>query len=90
MNRNYRIFITHSAERDLAKLESKVARRVIIKLRRYEADDDPLRHAKQLKGLDNTYRFRIGDYRAIFELQPDGTITLLVILRIRHRKDVYR
>ncbi|MBP6881235.1 MAG: hypothetical protein KBC35_01275 [Candidatus Pacebacteria bacterium] len=36
------------------------------------------------------YRYRIGDYRAIFSVAADGTITLLTILSVKHRKDVYR
>jgi mRNA interferase RelE/StbE len=33
-----------------------------------------------------TYRFRIGDYRAIFDIEGSD----LVILRIGHRRDIYR
>ena len=90
MNQRYSILLTESAERDLGKLDTHVAKRIISKLRTYEADESPFRHAKQLKGPKDTYRFRIGDYRAIFEVQSDGTPIILVVLCIRHRKDVYR
>ena len=30
-----------------------------------------------------------GDYRAIFDLDKDGNIVILLILRIKHRKEVY-
>lgn len=36
------------------------------------------------------YRFRIGDYRATFDLNEEGEITILYILSIKHRKNAYR
>jgi mRNA interferase RelE/StbE len=33
-----------------------------------------------------TYRFRIGDYRVIFDIEG----TDIVVLRVGHRKDIYR
>jgi mRNA interferase RelE/StbE len=33
-----------------------------------------------------TYRFRIGDYRAIFDIDGEN----IVILRIGHRRDIYK
>lgn len=90
MTKRYGLLFTKAATRDLAKLERSVAKRVFAKIRTYVEADDPLRYAKQLRGMKSTYRFRIGEYRAIFELLPDGTCVVLVILRIKHRKDVYR
>ncbi|MBC8254135.1 MAG: type II toxin-antitoxin system RelE/ParE family toxin [Ardenticatenia bacterium] len=33
-----------------------------------------------------TYRFRVGDYRVIFDVEDDKVI----ILRVGHRRDIYR
>jgi mRNA interferase RelE/StbE len=33
-----------------------------------------------------TYRFRIGDYRVIFDLEGNDVI----VLRVGHRKEIYR
>lgn len=90
MNQRYKILLTESAERDLRKLDAQVAKRIISKLRTYESDESPFHHAKQLKGLKDTYRFRIGDYRAIFEVMPNGTLTILMVLNVGHRKEVSR
>ena len=65
-------------------------KRIAHKLRFYLSGDNPLIHAKKLK--DNrlgTYRFRIGNYRAIFDIDKKGNISILLILRIKHRKDAY-
>jgi mRNA interferase RelE/StbE len=32
------------------------------------------------------YRFRIGDYRVIFDIEGDE----IVVLRVGHRKEIYR
>lgn len=53
-------------------------------LLRYESD--PLQHAEPLKQLElGSYRFRIGDYRVVFDIEGDE----IVILRIGHRRDIY-
>ncbi len=43
---------------------------------------------KKLTGLDNLYRIRAGDYRIVYQIRDDRLIVLVV--RIGHRKDVYR
>ncbi len=43
---------------------------------------------KKLSGLDDLYRIRVGDYRIVYQIHDDRLIVLVV--RIGHRKDVYR
>jgi len=39
----------------------------------------------------DTYRFRVGDYRVVFRLDPQNQqLVVLVVLRVRHRKEVYK
>jgi len=43
-----------------------------------------------LRGLgDGRFRFRIGDYRAIFAIDKSGKIQILMILNVKHRKEIY-
>jgi mRNA interferase RelE/StbE len=42
----------------------------------------------KLKGYENEYRIRIGDYRVRYEIKDQQLIIL--VLRCQHRKDVYR
>lgn len=42
----------------------------------------------KLKGYENEYRIRIGDYRVRYEIE-DQELTIL-LLQCKHRKDVYR
>ena len=43
---------------------------------------------KKLVGSEHTYRLRIGDYRVVYDIH-DAMLIVLVV-RIRHRRDVYR
>ena len=43
---------------------------------------------RKLRGSENTCRLRVGDYRVLYEVRPSSVRVLIV--RVRHRKDVYR
>ncbi len=46
-----------------------------------------MRHAEKLTQSDlGSYRFRIGDYRVVFDLEGEE----IVVLRVGHRKDIYK
>jgi mRNA interferase RelE/StbE len=81
----YRLVYTQRAIKDIQKLDPNIKFRIGKALLRFEAD--PLGHAK---GLTNTnlgaYRFRIGDYRVIFDLEGKE----IVVLRVGHRRDIYK
>ncbi len=86
----YKLLLTKKAKNDFSSLEKIIQKRIAKKLKFYVADENPLKHAKKLKDSRlGEYRFRIGDYRAIFDIDKKGNITLLLILRVKHRKDVY-
>lgn len=86
----YRIFLTNQAKRDLTDFSLSIQRRIVDKLEYFEKQPQSLQYAKKLKNSRlGSYRFRIGDYRAIFDVAKDGTIQVLMILRIKHRKDIY-
>ncbi|MGC9781243.1 MAG: type II toxin-antitoxin system RelE/ParE family toxin [Candidatus Heimdallarchaeota archaeon] len=81
----YEIVFTKRAVKDLEKLEQKVKDRIIKKLR--ECKLDPLTHAKKLTNPKlGSFRFKIGDYRVIFDLDD----RIIVILRVGHRKTIYQ
>ncbi|MBI2463772.1 type II toxin-antitoxin system RelE/ParE family toxin [Candidatus Peregrinibacteria bacterium] len=84
------IIYTKNARKDLRSLESHVAKRILRKLNFYILQNDPLKCAKALKNHSlGHYRYRVGDYRVLFDISRDGTITILIILKIKHRKDIY-
>ncbi len=86
----YKLQLTKKAKNDFRALERDTQKKIAKKLKFYISNNSPLKHAKKLK--DNRfgmYRFRIGDYRAIFDIDNQGNITILIILRIKHRRNVY-
>ena len=91
MVKQYRLKYTKQARKDLQACDRAVARRILNKLDDNVTLPDPLQRAKVLTGkLSGKYRYRIGDYRAIFKITDEGQIILLSILSVSHRKDVYR
>jgi mRNA interferase RelE/StbE len=79
-----------AARDQLRKLDKPVARRIADFMdERVAASDDPRRMGKALKGpLGDLWRYRVGDYRIICDIQ-DGVLTVLV-LQIGNRREVNR
>jgi mRNA interferase RelE/StbE len=82
---SYRLVYTQRAVRDIDRLEAGVKKRIGAAILRYI--DNPLLHSERLTETDlGGYRFRIGDYRVIFDLEERD----IVVLRVGHRKDIYK
>lgn len=76
-----------SAVKELKKLPTDIQKRIIKKLNFFTSNDDPLIFADALVNSDlGSYRFRIGDYRVIFDLEED----MVVVLSVGHRRNIYR
>ena len=87
----YKIVYTSKARKDLKNLDFYVGQRIIKKIRAYKETNNPLNFAKPLKNSRiGHFRFRIGDYRAVFDIDNNGNIKILLILKIAHRKEVYK
>jgi mRNA interferase RelE/StbE len=75
----------------LKKLDASIAKRIVTKIKDNTEQKNILNRAKPLQGdLSGKYRYRIGDYRAIFIIDEKGNLVLLTVLNIKHRKDIYR
>jgi mRNA interferase RelE/StbE len=42
----------------------------------------------KLKGEENAYRVRVGDYRIVYEVRDN--VLLVLIVKIGHRREIYR
>ncbi|MCK9186131.1 type II toxin-antitoxin system RelE/ParE family toxin [Candidatus Gracilibacteria bacterium] len=88
---DYKVFYTKSAEIDLEKIGKFETKKITQKIDYYLENKNPIKLAKKLKNCKiDTYRFRVGDFRVIFRLDKNGKIIILVILKIAHRKEVYK
>ena len=82
-----RVVFTHSAFGQFKKFSNDIQKRINKKLILYLSQSNPLRFADKLQNLDfGSFRFRVGDYRILFDVQDDT----IIILKIGHRKDVYK
>ncbi len=83
----FRIHVSGMAERQLKKLPSEARDRVVRAVRAL-ADDPVPRGSRRLTGYDDVFRVRIGPYRVLYSVAA-STLTILV-LKIGHRRDIYR
>lgn len=81
---------SRNAEKTFASLSQSLANRILKKLDFFENAKSPLSFAKKLQGLENIFRFRIGDYRIIVTPIENGEFIVLLILKIGHRREIYR
>ncbi len=86
-----RLAYSFTALRDLSRLPKNIARRITDKMEWFLSQEEPLSFAKPMKGNKfGDYRFRIGNYRVIVDIDHDGSVQVLFVLSIKHRKEVYR
>ena len=86
----YTIIFEKKADKQLEKID-KTQQRIIVNwiIKNLEDTDDPRRFGKVLKGnLRNYWRYRVGDYRIIAEIN-DKDIKIIII-EIGHRKEIYK
>jgi len=83
----YTIEFRPSALRTFKKLPTVIQRRVSSALDGLTTNPFPS-GVKKLIHEENVYRVRVGDYRILY--QVDGQQLLILVLRVGHRKEVYR
>ena len=85
------IEIGEDAAKDLRKLDTQVARRITAFLRdRIAVLDDPRSIGEALKGskLGDFWKYRVGDYRVIADIQD--SVVCIEVIRVRNRRDIYK
>ncbi|MBS3142221.1 type II toxin-antitoxin system RelE/ParE family toxin [Candidatus Woesearchaeota archaeon] len=82
----YEILYSPAALKQLEKLERSIRERILIALERLRIRPESC-DIKKLVGMPG-YRFRVGDYRVLFDMEKEKLIIL--VLKIGHRKDIYK
>lgn len=76
-----------SALKDLKKLNRDLQKRILEKFEFFAGAGNLQYFAEKLRDATlGEWRFRIGDYRVFFDVENDK----IIVLKIGHRKDVYR
>ena len=85
----YQVVFTERAKKQLKKIDKYVASLIIGWVEKnLQNCENPRQHGKNLIANKlGQWRYRIGDYRLICEIQ-DEQITILV-LEVGHRKNIY-
>jgi mRNA-degrading endonuclease RelE of RelBE toxin-antitoxin system len=86
----YQVIYTKKAITQLKNLGNKLSKFIIKKIALYCSQNNPLKYSKKLKTQEKLYRFRIGYFRAIFKIYQEKKFINLIILAIKHRKEIYK
>lgn len=80
-----RVYFSLTAEDQLTSLPRRAQIRIVEKIEYYAQQPEPLKFAERLSGVE-AFRFRVGDYRIIFEVLNG----FLWVLAIKRRDEAYR
>lgn len=85
---SYKYQFTSKSFKQLEKLPREIQQRIVKKLDFYCQTGNPLAFADKLTDEKlGGFRFRIGDWRVVFDLEDD---TILTVLLVGHRREIYR
>lgn len=83
------LFFTVQAEKQLAKLDKNTRLRIIASLDRLR-ETYPVGDIRKMQGYDDLWRLRVGDYRIVMQIDLVTAIVTITVIRVGHRKKVYR
>jgi mRNA interferase RelE/StbE len=81
----YDVELKPRARKDLGRIAKLDAAQIVVALN--ELKDDLHGDIKRMTDFSPEYRLRVGDYRALFEIEQPNRV---VVYRVRHRRDAYR
>ena len=84
---SYNVVVPKPIQKQLDELQKDLRMRITDRISAL-ADNPRPDGVVKLKGSENEYRIRIGDYRVRYEIEDENLIVL--VLDCRHRRDIYR
>lgn len=87
MAREYEVQLDSKASKVLSRLERVDQQRIRAAIDLLAENPRPPK-ATPLVGEDGVYRVRVGDFRIVYEVLDE--VLLVHVIRIGHRRDVYR
>jgi mRNA interferase RelE/StbE len=87
----WKVELSATADRELSKLDSQHRKRILKFFQERIAKlNDPRSLGKALHGsrLGEFWKYRVDDYRLICKLEDERLLVL--VLRVGHRKEIYR
>jgi mRNA interferase RelE/StbE len=85
----YQVVFKKSAAKELLKLPKKIQQNIIDAVQLLSLNPyTELLQIKKMKGAESLYRARVQDYRLIYLIE--NQVIKVTIIKIGHRKDVYK
>ncbi|MDZ8025954.1 MAG: type II toxin-antitoxin system RelE/ParE family toxin [Nostoc sp. DedQUE11] len=84
---SYKVEILRGALKQLKKIPSELQERIQIKIDDLATEPRP-NGVKKLKGKENAYRIRVGDYRVIYDIFDD--LLVVNVVEVGHRRNIYK
>lgn len=85
---SYKVKIKNSAQKEIRKLPSKELRNKVVDIINSLYANPLPDESKKIKGSNSIYRIRQGTYRIVYQIYNNEL--LIMVIRVRHRKDAYR
>lgn len=83
----YKVEVISSAKKSLKNIDLQYVKKIVERINLLETS--PRHHgSEKLSGYEQTYRTRVGKYRIVYEIYDKKV--LILVIKIDHRKDVYR
>lgn len=87
MTRLYTVAFSAAADRDFDALPCDVKARLRPKIEALARDPRPA-GVKKLAGSEDLWRIRVADHRIVYQIRD--RLLLVLVIRIGHRREVYR
>ncbi len=83
----YSVYLLAESKKKFDKLPLKIQKRIETHIKKL-ADFPDVRNCIKVQGRENTFRLRVGDYRALFKTYSDKEI--IVVVDIDKRGRIYK
>jgi mRNA interferase RelE/StbE len=83
----FTVILLPAAQKSFDRLSRDIQRRIVAKLGELEASPRPF-GVKRMFGGSDLWRVRVGDYRIVYEVRDRQLV--VAVIRLGHRRDVYR
>lgn len=84
----YSVRILRSAAKEIEAISTKKERQAIVRRIGALAENPRAMGCEKLAGREDRYRVRQGRYRIVYSIEDD--VLTVVVVKVAHRKDVYR
>lgn len=81
-----KLTLSRSAQKDLDRLSDDIILKISDKL--YDLAGNPYMFGSEKLKDNKGYRVRIGDYRIVYLI--DKTLKTVTVIKVKHRREVYR